>query len=112
MLYVDLADATAARSACANMDTVFHTAAKVGIWGKREDFKNANVIGTQSIINGCRDFLVPKLVYTSTPSVVFNNQNLAGADESLPYGMSTAYRVNPRTSAMAGSRSARILSVR
>jgi nucleoside-diphosphate-sugar epimerase len=86
MLYVDLSDATAARSACADMDTVFHTAAKVGIWGKREDFKNANVIGTQSIINGCRDFLVPKLVYTSTPSVVFNNQNLAGADESLPYG--------------------------
>ncbi|MBT5167303.1 MAG: NAD-dependent epimerase/dehydratase family protein [Opitutales bacterium] len=86
MRYVDLADARAVRNTCADMDTVFHTAARVGIWGKREDFHNANVIGTQSIINGCRDFLVAKLVYTSTPSVVFNNHNIAGADESLPYG--------------------------
>jgi len=86
MLSVDLADASAVRKACEGMDTVFHTAAKVGVWGDRQGFHNANVIGTQSIINGCRDFLVEKLVYTSTPSVVFNNENLAGADESLPYG--------------------------
>lgn len=86
MIYVDLADASAARNACEGKDTVFHTAAKVGIWGDRQEFHKANVIGTQAIINGCRDFLVEKLIYTSTPSVVFNNQNLAGVDESLPYG--------------------------
>ncbi len=86
MLSVDLADASAARSACAGMDTVFHTAAKVGIWGKYPEFHDANVVGTQSIINGCRDFEVSKLVYTSTPSVVFNDADLSGADESLPYG--------------------------
>lgn len=86
MLYHDLANAKAIRSACQGMETVFHTAAKVGIWGKYKDFHDANVIGTQSIINGCRDFEVKKLVYTSTPSVVFNGEPLSGANESLPYG--------------------------
>ena len=86
MKYVDLANASDARSACSGMDTVFHTAAKVGIWGSISDFRKANVEGTQAIINGCRDFEVSKLIYTSTPSVVFNGQSLSGADESLPYG--------------------------
>lgn len=86
MRYVDLADTKAARDACSGQGTVFHTAAKVGVWGKQDAFLKANVIGTQAIINGCRDFEVAKLVYTSTPSVVFNGENLSGADESLPYG--------------------------
>lgn len=86
MRYADLADAPEVRDACRGCDTVFHVAAKVGIWGKLSDYIAANVDGTQAIINGCRDFQVRKLVYTSTPSVVFNGRNLAGADESLPYG--------------------------
>ena len=86
MKYVDLGDARAARDACSGMDTVFHTAAKVGIWGSMSEFRKANVEGTQAIINGCRDFEVAKLIYTSTPSVVFNGQSLSGADESVPYG--------------------------
>ncbi|MBK1878167.1 NAD-dependent epimerase/dehydratase family protein [Pelagicoccus mobilis] len=86
MIYADLADAPAIRAACEGKHTVFHVAAKVGIWGDYEEFKKANVDGTQAIINGCRDFGVRKLVYTSTPSVVFNGRNIAGDDESLPYG--------------------------
>lgn len=86
MVYADLADAASVRQACEGMDTVFHVAAKVGIWGDLADFRAANVEGTQAIVNGCRDFLVRKLVYTSTPSVVFNNRNISGENESLPYG--------------------------
>ena len=86
MIYADLNDANAARSACEDMDTVFHVAAKVGVWGRYQDFQRANVEGAQAITNGCRDFLVKKLVYTSTPSVVFNGRHLSGADETLPYG--------------------------
>ena len=86
MFYVDLADAKSVRNACQEADTVFHTAAKVGIWGKYREFHDANVIGTQSIVNGCRDFEVSKLIYTSTPSVVFNAEAISGANESLPYG--------------------------
>lgn len=88
MVYADLADAPAARAACDGMDTVFHVAAKVGIWGAYQEFQRANVEGAQAIVNGCRDFGVKKLIYTSTPSVVFNGQSLVAADESLPYGKS------------------------
>ncbi len=86
MIYADLADTPTIRAACEGKDTVFHVAAKVGIWDKYQDFQAANVEGTQAIINGCRDFEVKKLVYTSTPSVVFNGRSIAGQNESLPYG--------------------------
>lgn len=82
----DLADTGAVRAACQSMGTVFHAGAKVGIWGRYPDFRSVNVEGTQAIVNGCRDFEVPRLVFTSSPSVVFNGLDLVDADESLPYG--------------------------
>ena len=63
---------------------MFHVAAKVGVWGSHDDFFKANVLGTRGVIAGCRRHGVPRLVYTSTPSVVYNGHDLAGADESLP----------------------------
>lgn len=79
-----LDDAPAVTAACAGVDTVFHTAAKVGVWGRYDDFYRTNVLGTRAILAGCRAHGVPRLVYTSTPSVVYNGRDLAGADESLP----------------------------
>jgi nucleoside-diphosphate-sugar epimerase len=71
-------------SACAGTGTVFHVAAKVGVWGRYADFFSVNNLGTRAILEGCRKAGVPRLVYTSTPSVVYNGRDLAGADESLP----------------------------
>ena len=79
-----LDDAAAVHAACAGVETVFHTAAKVGVWGRYHDFFRTNVLGTQALLAGCRAHGVQRLVYTSTPSVVYNGQGLAGADESLP----------------------------
>jgi len=79
-----LDDEAAVRAACRGVGTVFHVAAKVGVWGRHEDFFRANVLGTRAIIAGCREHGVPRLVYTSTPSVVYNGLGIAGADESLP----------------------------
>ncbi len=79
-----LDDAAAVEAACADMTTVFHTAARVGVWGRYNDFFRTNVLGTRAILAGCRRHGVRHLVYTSTPSVVYNGRNLAGADESLP----------------------------
>ena len=42
------------------------------------------MLGTRAVLDGCRRHGVPRLVYTSTPSVVYNGHDLAGADESLP----------------------------
>jgi nucleoside-diphosphate-sugar epimerase len=79
-----LDDAAAVQAACAGAGTVFHVAAKVGVWGRPADFYRANVLGTRAVLDGCRRHGVPRLVYTSTPSVVYNGRDLAGADESLP----------------------------
>jgi 2-alkyl-3-oxoalkanoate reductase len=79
-----LEDAAAVRAACAGVETVFHVAAKVGVWGARADFFRANVLGTRAVIEGCRAHGVQRLVHTSTPSVVYNGRDLAGADETLP----------------------------
>lgn len=84
LIQADLGDAPAVRAACAGAGTVFHTAAKVGVWGPRGEYFRANVLGTRAVIEGCREHGVRRLVYTSTPSVVYNGRDISGADESLP----------------------------
>lgn len=79
-----LDDRDTVRTACAGVETVFHVAARVGIWGRYDDFFRTNVLGTRTILEGCRAHGVARLVFTSTPSVVYNGRDLAGADESLP----------------------------
>lgn len=84
----DLRDPQAIQSACAGVDTVFHVAAQAGIWGSWQSFYQPNVVGTRNVIAACRAQGVAKLVYTSSPSVIFdgvNNQSHEGCDESLPY---------------------------
>lgn len=82
----DIADTAAITKAVAGMDAVFHVAAKAGIWGDSQSYFSPNVLGTRNIIQACQKHGVKHLVYTSTPSVVFNGKALTGADESLPYG--------------------------
>jgi nucleoside-diphosphate-sugar epimerase len=79
-----LDDVGAVRAACRGAETVFHVAAKVGVWGRYQEFFRANVVGTRALLDGCRDHGVARMVYTSTPSVVYNGRDLAGVDESLP----------------------------
>lgn len=68
-----------------NIDTVFHVAALAGIWGNWTDYYKINVVGTQNVIATCKVNKVPTLIYTSTPSVVFNGDDIVNGDESLPY---------------------------
>ncbi|MBU0482335.1 MAG: NAD-dependent epimerase/dehydratase family protein [Proteobacteria bacterium] len=81
----DIRDKNFLANAFAGCDAVFHVAAKAGIWGKREEYYAINVTGTANVLEACRTNQVPALVYTSTPSVVFNGADLCGGDESLPY---------------------------
>ena len=66
-------------------DTVFHVAAKAGIWGPKSEFEQTNVTGTRNVLGACFANGVRALVYTSTPSVVFNRHDINGEDEKLPY---------------------------
>jgi nucleoside-diphosphate-sugar epimerase len=80
----DLDNREALRRGCLGTETVFHVAGRVGVWGSRSEFFHVNVGGTQNVIAACREANVPRLVYTSSPSVVYNGGNLAGLDESAP----------------------------
>ena len=81
----DLGDPQQINTACTGVDTVFHVAAKAGIWGPRAEFDRTNVSGTENVITACRSNGVAKLVFTSSPSVIFDGRPHDHADESLPY---------------------------
>lgn len=80
-----LDDAEAVRQAAKGCDVVFHVAAKAGVWGPYQEFYRANVLGTQQVIAACRANGIQRLVYTSSPSVVFDGRDMEGVDESVPY---------------------------
>ena len=82
----DLTDPDCVQRACAGMDAVFHVAAKAGIWGPRSAYYAVNVLGTENILQACQQAGVQRVVYTSTPSVVFNRQSHRGSDASIGYG--------------------------
>ncbi len=81
----DISDLDCVRRSCRDVETVFHVAAKAGIWGRRQDYEQTNVHGTVNVIQACRENGVARLVYTSTPSVVFARADISGGDETLPY---------------------------
>jgi nucleoside-diphosphate-sugar epimerase len=81
----DLADPQAVAEACEGCDVVFHVAAKAGIWGPYRGYHQANVVGTQNILAACRRLGVRRLVYTSSPGVIFDGRSMVGVDESVPY---------------------------
>ena len=82
----DMTDVPTVECACAGVDAVFHVAARAGVWGSYDDFYRPNVLGSRTVVEACRKHGVKRLVYTSTPSVVFNGQPISGGDESMPYG--------------------------
>ncbi|MCP4592311.1 MAG: NAD-dependent epimerase/dehydratase family protein, partial [bacterium] len=81
----DLRDPKAVERAAVGMDVVFHVGAIAAVWGPRSLFWDTNVGGTRNVLAACRAAGVSRLVYTSTPSVVFGRGDLCGVDESTPY---------------------------
>jgi nucleoside-diphosphate-sugar epimerase len=81
----DLRDAHAVRAACADVDVVFHVAAVAGVWGPWQHYYGSNTSGTEHVIAACRAAGVRRMVFTSSPSVVFDGSPHEGADESLKY---------------------------
>jgi nucleoside-diphosphate-sugar epimerase len=81
----DLTDAAAVKQAVKGMETVFHVAAKPGIWGPYETYHAVNVTGTGHVVAACLAERVNRLIYTSSPSVVFDESDMENVDESVPY---------------------------
>jgi len=81
----NISDTEATDKATEGVDIVFHVAALAGIWGSWKKYYTTNVLGTDIVVGSCMRNNVPMLVYTSTPSVVFNRADIKGGDERLPY---------------------------
>ncbi|MDH3583042.1 MAG: NAD-dependent epimerase/dehydratase family protein, partial [Phycisphaerae bacterium] len=82
----DLADDRARLEQAADgCELVFHVAARAGVWGPYETYHRPNVIGTRHVLDVCQELGVQRLVYTSSPSVVFDGHDENGIDESAPY---------------------------
>jgi nucleoside-diphosphate-sugar epimerase len=96
----DICDADALRLAADGCDAVIHAAAKAGVWGAADEYEQINVQGTRNVIDACRALNIRRLVYTSSPSVVFAGEDEDGIDESAPYP--PRYLAHyPRTKALA-----------
>ena len=63
----------------------FHVAGVAGIAGSWDHFYGINTLGTEHILEGCRQHGVRKLIYTSSPSVTFDGTDQCGVDRSAPY---------------------------
>jgi nucleoside-diphosphate-sugar epimerase len=96
----DIVDKTAVEQACKGVKLVFHAAAKPGVWGNYADYYRTNVAGTQHVIDACKKQGVLRLVFTSSPSVVFDGTDMEGVDESVPYP-EKFHAHYPKTKAMA-----------
>ncbi|QSX79052.1 2-alkyl-3-oxoalkanoate reductase [Agrilutibacter solisilvae] len=84
----DLAQRDAVIAAAHGCDAVLHNAAKAGAWGSYESYHQANVMGTQHVVEACRAQGVRRLVYTSTPSVTHRATHPVegGTADTVPYG--------------------------
>lgn len=83
----DLRDKGALVNAVQGNDVVFHAASLTGFWGKRgaNDYWAVNVDGTLNLLEVMEAVGVPRLVYTSTPSVVGYAHDVANGAQDLPY---------------------------
>ena len=81
----DLQNINDVLKAARGVDTIFHVASKTGIWGDYPSYAGVNIYGTQNILHACKELDIQHLIYPSTPSVIFNNDDICGDDESLPY---------------------------
>jgi nucleoside-diphosphate-sugar epimerase len=73
------------RALSQGFEAIFHVAALPGVWGKYSDFFDVNFTGTKLLLEVARKKGIKKLIYTSTPSVVFNKKDLLGVGEEQPY---------------------------
>jgi nucleoside-diphosphate-sugar epimerase len=80
----DIADADAVARACDGVDCAFHVAALPGVGMDWRPYERINLRGTEHVIAACRQHGVERLIYTSSPSVVFAGEDQCGVDERTP----------------------------
>ncbi|KAM3283718.1 3beta-hydroxysteroid-dehydrogenase/decarboxylase isoform X2 [Capsicum chacoense] len=83
---MDLLHKSQVLKACEGAEVVFHMAAPDSSINNHQLHHSVNVLGTKNIIDACVELKVKRLIYTSSPSVVFDGvHGIINGDESLPY---------------------------
>jgi nucleoside-diphosphate-sugar epimerase len=85
VVYGDLCDRHSVLASCRSVEVVFHAAGATGLGAIWKHFYQINTLGTRWVIEGCRRHGVGRLVFTSSPSVIFDGNDQCGVDESAPY---------------------------
>lgn len=71
---------------CAGMDSIVHNASIVHTKHNQEDIVwDVNYGGTLNIIEACKEHKIPRLVYISSASAVYEGNDIENGDETLPY---------------------------
>ncbi|KAI6649282.1 Sterol-4-alpha-carboxylate 3-dehydrogenase, decarboxylating [Oopsacas minuta] len=83
----DICDLTYLSKAMEGCDIVFSCVTPSPLIGyaNRDLFFHVNVQGTNTLVNACKQKGVPKLVQTSSATVVYNGVDLENGNEMLPY---------------------------
>ena len=63
------------------VDVVYHIAALVGPFHEKDMYMDVNYNGTMYILKACRQYSVPRLVYSSSPSTRFTGKDIEGLRE-------------------------------
>ena len=86
VIHGDIRDPGVVRDACRGRDVVFHVASLVHTKHNQvETVRAVNVDGTRHVIDACRSEGIPRLVYVSSASVVYEGEDIEYGDERLPY---------------------------
>lgn len=85
---VDLRDASSLPAVLEGVDTVFHVAAKAGVWGPYQEYYDINVVGTMNLLDAAENAGVKRFIYTSTPSVVSYESDVENGAQDIPYAES------------------------
>lgn len=84
----DLTDPASVVRGLAGASVVFHCATAAPAASNAANKRlmtRVNVDGTRNVVEACLVNAIPRLVFTSSASVVFDGSDLSGVDESAPY---------------------------
>ncbi|KAI3680259.1 hypothetical protein L2E82_50484 [Cichorium intybus] len=77
------------------VEVVFHMAAPDSSINNYKLHHSVNVLGTKNIIDACTKLNVKRLIYTSSPGVVFDGINgIHNGEETLPYPLKAYFITN------------------
>jgi nucleoside-diphosphate-sugar epimerase len=80
----DLSDVEVLKRGMEGCEVVFHSAAVVKTWGPRADFYQANVRGTEHVLEAARGAGVKRLIHVSTEAVLVDGSPMVNVDEKRP----------------------------